>query len=317
MTLNEAVAFLQTHDDYIILTHRRPDGDTLGSAAGLCLGLRSMGKQAYVAVNPEAGQRFGQYTAPLAPPADFVGKTIVAVDTASTALFPKEFSQYLENIDLAIDHHPNGGAYAAQVLLYVDCAATGELVTLLLHEMQIPLTTDIALPLYVAIVTDTGCLRYESTSSRTLRLVADLKDTGIRTAEINTALFETKTFSRLALEAALLQDLELQDDGRIALMTLTLAKLAQTKAQSGDTDNISSLARQIAGVEIGILLREEEDGTVKMSMRTAPTYDAGKICAQLGGGGHARAAGCSVTMTVQEARHTILQAVQTTYPKGL
>lgn len=309
MTLAETANFMKSNNDYLILTHRRPDGDTLGSAAGLCLGLQSLGKRAYVAANPEAAGHFERFVKDLVSPPEFTALNIISVDTASKELFPKEFGGMVENVALAIDHHPNGGAYAARTLLNSTCAATGELVTLLLKEMGVDITPDIARPLYVAIVTDTGCLRYENTTSQTLRVTADLKDTGVNTAAINMEYFEKKTFSRLALEAALLQDVELLQEGRIAIMRLTFEKIEKTQASPDDTDNLASLAREIMGVEIGVTLREELDGETKISLRTGHAYDAGKICARLGGGGHARAAGCTVKLNADKAREAILNAI--------
>ena len=309
ITLTEASDFLKDNDGYAILTHRRPDGDTLGSAAGLCLGLRSIGKTAYVAVNPESAGRFEHFVHDLHPPEGFVPANAVSVDTAAKDLLPAAFGAMAERVRLSIDHHPNGGLFAEETLLAPECAATGELVVLLLNEMGVELTADIARPLYVAIVSDTGCLRYENTTSRTLRVTADLKDTGIDAAIINMEYFEKKTFSRLALEAALFSDVEILIEGRVAVMRLTLEKIRQAQATLDDTDNISALAREITGVDVGITLRQERDGTTKVSLRTGSAYNAGKICARLGGGGHARAAGCTVKCGVEEARDIVLNAV--------
>lgn len=313
MTISDAAVFLRDNDGYLILTHRHPDGDTLGTAAGLCLALRSIGKDAYVAKNPEVVGRFERLVNHLTPPEDFIPRTVISADTATAALFPKAYEELAKMTALSIDHHPGGGGFAKNLLLDTTCAATGELAALLLNEMGIEISKDIAYALFIAIITDTGCFRYECTTSRTLRVAADLKDTGLNTAEIITEFFETKTFSRLALESELLGDIEY--DGKIAIIFLTLEKIKITNASYDDIDGISSLPREIAGVEIGITLREENDGTTKVSLRTNTNYSASDICSKLGGGGHARAAGCLVKRDMSEARAEILNAVHELYPE--
>ncbi|GHV34565.1 phosphoesterase RecJ-like protein [Clostridia bacterium] len=315
MTLKQTADFLKSRDDFLILTHRSPDGDTLGSAAGLCRGLRALGKTAHVAPNAEVGDRFRPLVSPLFPKRDGGGfETVVIVDTATAQLIPKSLKEYESAIELAIDHHPGGGQYAPHYLTDDTCAAVGELIFLLLTELGVELTPEIAEPLYVAIATDTGCLRYENVTSRTLRVAAELKDTGLATAPINTELFEKKTFSRLALEAALLQDVELLRGGRVAVMRLTREKIEYTDASDDDVDGISPLARQITGVEVGVLLREEEPDDngqpiTRVSVRTGPEFDAGATCAKLGGGGHKRAAGCVLGADLDYARDLVLNAI--------
>ncbi|MCL2081101.1 MAG: DHH family phosphoesterase [Oscillospiraceae bacterium] len=313
LTLSETSVFLRENDGYIILTHRRPDGDTVGSAVGLCLGLRAVGKQAFIAKNPEIVGRFERMAGYLAPPDDFSPRTVLAVDTAARSLFPPAFEQM--DIDLSIDHHPGDGAYAKMSLLDDGSAATGELVARLLKEMRVELTLDMASALYVAIITDTGCFRFENTTSRTLRTVADLADAGIDMGALNTEYFVTKTPSRFALEAVLLRDVEYI--GRIAVAFLTLEKIFDSKASYDDLDGISSLVKTIVGVDIGVTLREEKNGSVKVSVRTVSGYLANGICAKLGGGGHARAAGCLLDCGIDQAREKVLGAIYELYPELL
>jgi phosphoesterase RecJ-like protein len=313
MTLNEAAAFLRENNGYIILTHRHPDGDTIGSAAGLCLGLRSIGKQAYVARNPEVVGRFERIVGHLTPPEDYIPQTVLSVDTAALSLFPEKFGKLSENVALSIDHHPNSCSFAKHLLADPECAAAGELVTLLLGEMDVKITHEIANALYIAIITDTGCFRFENTTGKALRVAADLIDTGINAAAITREFFETKTPSRFALESELLRDIEY--DGKIAITLLTLEKISKTKATYDDIDGISSLVKAIVGVEIGVTLREEKDGSVKVSVRTSANYSAYSICLELGGGGHARAAGCLIKGGIVEARAKILDTIYSLYPE--
>jgi phosphoesterase RecJ-like protein len=157
-------------------------------------------------------------------------------------------------------------------------------------------------------------MRYENTSSRTLRVAADLLDTGLKTGRINTELFERKAFSRMALEIALMEDIALLNGGVIAFMKLTQKKLRQSGATPEDMDGIASLVRQIKGVEIGVMLREELNGSTRVSIRTGSVFDAGLICARMGGGGHNRAAGCVLNMPVEESGTVVMDAIRREYP---
>jgi phosphoesterase RecJ-like protein len=214
---------------------------------------------------------------------------------------------------LSIDHHRNGGAFARNLLLDADCSATGELMVLLLKQLNVKLTRDIAEPLYIAIATDTGCFRYGNSTGNTLRATAELLDTGINASAINSEHFEKKTVSRFAIEAELMRDIK--SFGKLAVMFLTIEKIEKTKATYDDLDGISALARTIAGVEIGVTLREEKDGSTKLSVRSASEYSALDICEKLGGGGHPRAAGALLKTDIETAYVETLNAIYGLYPE--
>ena len=183
MNIQETAGFLLAHDDYLILTHVRPDGDTVGCAAALCRGLRQAGKRAFVLSNPEATSLFTPYWEGLLAGEDYRPGTVVSVDIAARGLFPENARPYLERVDLAIDHHPSQEFFAKETCLDAGRAACGELLYEILKEMG-PVTAEIAAPLYVAVSTDCGCFAYGNTSGDTHRVAAALIDTGIPLAEL-------------------------------------------------------------------------------------------------------------------------------------
>ncbi|MDR0671494.1 MAG: DHH family phosphoesterase, partial [Oscillospiraceae bacterium] len=297
-------------DNVFVLTHQRPDGDTLGSAAALCAGLRSLGKTAHTLENPDLTARYAPYIAeylwPGAPPENAV---LVAVDVAAPTMLPKAYVPWADRVALVIDHHETNSGFGRLGCLLPDRASTGEIIFEVLEAMGAALTRAVALPLYLAVSTDTGCFRYANTTSRTHRVAAALIDAGIPFAAVNSEMFETKSLRRFQTEALVLSETEFFDGGTVAFCYLTREILAKTKADEDDIDNISALPRKIEGVEIGVTLRELADDLWKISVRTSQRWGANRICTQLGGGGHPRAGGCHCRGDRAGVRRQMLAAV--------
>ena len=310
-TVEQTGEFLKDHDGYLILTHVRPDGDTVGCAAALCRGLRDLGKTAHVLPNPETTSLFSPYLEGLLAPEDFCPETVVSVDMAARGLFPDNAQQYLERVDLAIDHHPSQEFFAQNTCLDADRAACGELMHDILRGIT-PITREIALPLYVAVSTDCGCFVYGNTSAGTHRVAAALMDTGIPTAELNKRHFRTKSFKRLRLESMLTESLEFHDGGEIAIATISLSMMDTLQADERDAEDIAAFVGQVEGVKTGVTIRERKDGSCKISLRTDPDdLNASSVCALLGGGGHAAAAGVTVEEDIPHTKQVLMEAIRT------
>ena len=310
MTPLEAAELLKTHNHYLILTHVRPDGDTIGCAAGLCRSLRQAGKEAFVLPNPEATSLFTPYLEGLVAPEGYEPETVVAVDMAARGLFPDNAKQYLEQVELTIDHHPSQEFYAKHTCLDAKRAACGELMYEIVQHLG-PITPEIGEALYVAVSTDCGCFVYSNTTPATHRVAAALMETGFDPYPVNRRHFRTKSFKRLKIEGMLATGMELRDGGETALVFLTLDMLRQVGADERDIDDISAFVGQVEGVKNGITLRELRPGVCKLSLRTDPEdLNASAVCAILGGGGHAAAAGATVEGTMEEARKAVLDAIE-------
>ena len=179
MTDHQTAQRLLAMEDVLILTHRRPDGDTIGCACALCLALRQLGKTAWVLPNEDAHGLFTPYFEGVLAPAEFVPQFVVSVDTAALGMLPGSGQAYADRIDLAIDHHGSNEGYAQQTRVDPDCAACAELLYRILVEMGVRITAPIALLLYMSIATDTGCFVYSNTTPDTHRIAAALMDCGI------------------------------------------------------------------------------------------------------------------------------------------
>ena len=307
LTVQEAAARLRQMNNVLLLTHVRPDGDTIGSAAALCQALRDMGKTAYLLYNPEITDTYAPYAKPYWASEGFVPEHIVSADIAALNLLPDNAAAYASRVELTIDHHGSQEFFAAETCLDADAAACGEIIYRVIRELT-AVTPAIALLLYVAISTDTGCFVYANTTADTHRIAAELLETGIDVGPVNKVLFRTKSKTRLAMEARMVADMELYDGDRVVVMSIPLSLQQELHATEADIEELSSLAALVEGTDCGITLRELKPGRVKLSLRTGPRVDACAVCQRLGGGGHTAAAGATVDGTLEDAKALILKA---------
>lgn len=307
LTVQEAAARLRQMNNVLLLTHVRPDGDTIGSAAALCQALRDMGKTAYLLYNPEITDTYAPYAAPYWASEGFVPEHIVSADIAALNLLPDNAAAYANRVELTIDHHGSQEFFAAETCLDADAAACGEIIYRVIRELT-AVTPAIAMLLYVAISTDTGCFVYANTTADTHRIAAELLETGIDVGPVNKVLFRTKSKTRLAMEARMVADMELYDGDRVVVMSIPLSLRQELHATEADIEELSSLAALVEGTDCGITLRELKPGRVKLSLRTGPRVDACAVCQRLGGGGHKAAAGATVDGTLEDAKALILKA---------
>jgi len=309
LSLAEAAAFLREHDNYLIFTHRRPDGDTIGSAAALCLTLRALGKNAFVEKNSQLTPRYSFLIENLYPQEGFHPAQKLLCDTASAKQLSPEGAAVFESdptaFSLNIDHHVSNTGFARSTLC-LPKAACGEVVFALAKELGTALTTDIARAIYVAAATDTGCFRFSNTTADTLAVAAEMAKFPIGQAELNYKLFLEQSAPRMALLQLLLKELRFYRNGEICTVTLTLSMLQESAATEDDAEGFAGLAREIAGVHCGILLREEPGGKVRVSVRSSEKLNASALCENFGGGGHVRAAGCGFVSSAPAEAEALL-----------
>ena len=301
LTRNECAAYLLTHDKFTILSHRRPDGDTIGSTAALCLGLRQLGKTAYVLYNEEVSSRFAWLHEGLTKEAVEEGDCVVTVDVASPGMLPKSFQHLLGSIDLRIDHHASATSFTNVELVDGGSASCAELVWDVLNMMGVKMDKAIGEAVYVGVSTDTGCFRYANTNAHTFAVAAECARAEARIYELNQELFETNTLGRLRMQAWIVDHMQLLRNGEMAICAIPKAVEESIGVTEDDMDNISSFPRTVAGVCMAATLRETKDGDVKMSVRAVPGYDATKVTVPFGGGGHKGAAGGSIKKPMAEA----------------
>ena len=309
LTRNDTAQYLLTHDNFTILSHRRPDGDTIGSSAALCLGLRQLGKTAHVLYNAEVSPRFQWLHEGLTKESVEEGETVVSVDVASPGMLPKAFQSLLGNIALRIDHHGSATSFTDVELVDPGSASCAELVWDVLVMMGFKADQKIAEAVYVGVSTDTGCFRFSNTNAHTFAVAAECARAKARIYELNQELFETNTLGRLRMQAWIVDHMQMLSGGQMAIIAIPKAVEEEIGVTEDDMDNISSFPRTVAGVCMAATLRETSDGDTKISVRAIPGYDATKVTEKFGGGGHKGAAGASLKMPLPEAAKAVEKAM--------
>jgi phosphoesterase RecJ-like protein len=300
---------------FLITFHARPDGDALGSALGLRLWLESRGCRAEVVSSHGVPDPFGFLPSAdrvlTSHPVDLTDYTAVVLDTpdATRAAISRDALDGAR-ITVNIDHHPGNGQFGD--VNVVDTSASSA--ALMVYEL-LPngpaMTPDIASALYVGVMTDTGGFRFGNTDARTLRAAADLVNTGAEPARLANLVYGEQPLGRLRLLGAVLSSTETALDGRVAISVLTESMKAGTGSTGEDIEGLAGYGRLVSGVEVALLLREEDD-KVRVSLRSKGSVDVNAVARRLGGGGHRSAAGVLLDGPLESARELLLAAVAET-----
>lgn len=308
---NETARFLLENDNYNILIHQSPDGDTIGSGFALCFALRKLGKKANVLCSDEFPMRY-KFIHSAYSEQDFDAKTIVAVDVADVNLLGTKLSEYGDKVDLCIDHHKSNTNYAGKLLLDAKASAACQV----LYEVficmdNLTLDTQIASCIYTGIATDTGCFKFSNTTKRSHIIAAELMGYDIPYEYINRLMFDVKSKARIMVENYITSSMEYYLDDRCSVIAVTSQTIADTNASEDDFEGLSNLALQLESVMVGVTIKERKDGKFKVSMRSSSHIDVSDICADFGGGGHSKAAGCLIDAPLQEVKNMIISAIKT------
>ena len=311
LTRSETADFLRQHDDYCILTHKRPDGDTIGSSAALCRILRQLGKTAHILVNREVTPKFAWLHEGLTKEAAGDNDTIVTVDVASPNMLPAEYEPFLGRIALRIDHHGSATSFTEVELVDPAMGACAEIIYDLMLQLQAEMDENIADAIYVATSTDTGCFRFANTTEHTFLTAAACAKGGARVFQLNQVLFETNSLARLKIQSWIVENMHIFGGGKLTVVAIPKEVEDAIGVTEDDMDNITSFPRTIEGICMAATLRESKDGRTKISVRAVPGWDATVIAAKFGGGGHKGAAGASTDLPIEEAAVQIEEAMKT------
>jgi len=311
----EAARLIQNAERILFASHINPDGDTLGSACALAHLAEQAGKTVQLFCQDSVPEQYSflvgsaGYSSKVneLTPADL----LVVLDCSEPWRLGEEAEQLLKVAPRAlnIDHHAGGTPLGEVNLLDTTAAAAGVLVHELLAELGWQVDLPVAEALYTAIDTDTGSFRYPNTDARSLRVVADLIESGLRPNKVAERLYESNRPQKYRLLGKALDTLELLHDGGLALLIVTEAMYAETGASVEDTAVIVDYARGISGVEVGAFLRQDGAEKVKLSLRSKDGVAVNDLVKPIGGGGHRCAAGATFTGTLAEARDWVVEAV--------
>ena len=309
LSLRQLARYLKKHNNYIILTHASPDGDTLGSAYALYYALNEIGKAACVLCPDVIPKKYDYF----ARPTDHISRDkaiVIAVDVADPRLLGALEEEFGAEVDLCIDHHISNTRFAKNLYLDDSASATAESIYELIVQMKVNINDITAKAIYTGIATDTGCFKYSNVTAKTHNIAAELYDYNIDAAEINRLMFDTKSRKLVELEKMVLDAAEFHFDDRCILLPVTAEMQESTGCSGTELEGIAVISRSIEGIKAGITVKQTGDDEFKVSLRTFPPLDASAICKTLGGGGHKGAAGASLKGGLEEVKSTVLGAVK-------
>ncbi len=305
----EAAELLKNCGNAYILIHQSPDGDCTGSGTAIYHMLKHMGKKAKVVCSDEIPDRYNFMTNGYVDE-DFEPDFIIAADVADINLLGKYKEIYGNKVNLCIDHHISNTDYAEKTLVCPDASAACEVVFELVKLLDIPITEEITKCIYTGIATDTGCFKYENTTARCHEIVAELKKTcNVGYARINREMFDVKSRGRIKIERAVTEIMEYYLDDRCTMICVTTEILDKWGVDASELEGLAGIPLQVEGVEVGVTIKQKDETSYKISMRSANDVNVSDICGELGGGGHIKAAGCLVHGTIDEVKKKIVDAV--------
>lgn len=311
---------LRKAPEVALFSHVSPDGDCLGSMLALGLALKKLGKKVFL-YNPDAvphnldflpGAEKVQNELPHPLP-----RTLCFVDCTDLRRVNLDPSQLPEHtVILNIDHHISNLNFGTINWVKPGASASGEIVMNLIQELGVSLDQEIATNLYTAIVTDTGSFQYSNTTAKTHRQAADLMESGIDFLHIHHCIFDQKPLAQVELLRRGLTELKLYAEGQLAVMTLHQEDFEEAGATEGLSEGVINNARSIEGVEVAVLFKEIEPQKIRIGFRSNLWFNVNELAARFGGGGHKRAAGCTMETSLDEAKRSVIKAIEEEFNIG-
>lgn len=314
--LDRALAYMREGEHFLVVSHVQPDGDAISSTLVIAWLLAKLGKSCFMINESAVPMRLGylkgasdiQKLEQL--PDDVRFDRVIAVDCADFKRIGLVSERFAPGCSLLnIDHHPTNDQFGTVNLIRSDAAATVEILYDLVERAGIPLDIEAGTAVYTGLLTDTGGFRYSSTSPRVMEIASSILSLGVSGHLLAEHLLEKMTKAQLLLLQRGLANLTFTADNRIAWITVGYADLEATGATSEDLEGLVNYARNVEGVDVGMLFKEAADGCVKVSLRSSGAANVSAIAQAFGGGGHVRAAGCRLDVPMQEAVGQVVQAV--------
>ncbi|KEO82977.1 DHH family phosphoesterase [Tumebacillus flagellatus] len=309
-----AAKFFREYDDFLLLVHEKPDGDALGSVLGAAHLLQQLGKTFTLVNDDPIPDKFmflpmaDQFLLPENVKTRF--RSVISFDCGDRKRLGLSGDLIASDaVILNIDHHKTNDFFGTENLVDLDAAATCQIVYKISREMEAELSLDAATCLYTGLVTDTGGFRYSNTSEEVMLIAASLLKLGVQPYNVVDKVMETMTWPQVLLIRSALENLGRSEDGKYAWAVVTRDMIHAAGGCDEDVEGLVNYPRNVEGVEVGILLREAAPGKVKVSFRSKYVVDVGAIALELGGGGHARASGCTVDGTLEEVKERVLARV--------
>ncbi|HHY27724.1 MAG TPA: bifunctional oligoribonuclease/PAP phosphatase NrnA [Desulfitobacterium dehalogenans] len=312
--INQMAEELRKAPKVALFSHVSPDGDCLGSMLGISLALEALGKEVAM-INPDPIPRNLSFL----PGVDKIARsmpnplpeTLLFVDCADLQRVQLQREDLpAEAVILNLDHHISNQNFGRINWVDSHAAASGELAYALIRRLNVELTQEIAANLYTALLTDTGCFKYSNTTSKTHQIAGELIDAGINLGDIHHFVFDQTPMVKLELLRRGLNQLQIFAEGQIGMMTLRKQDFEESGAEESLSEGLIDHARTIEGVEVAVLFKESKPDTIRVSLRSNRWLDVNRIADSFGGGGHKRAAGCTLHVSLEEAKQMVRQTIE-------
>lgn len=320
-TLKEIGERLLLANRILLFPHMQIDGDAYGSAVALCTALRNAGKEAYIMLEDKVPDFLSFLTKDFClqgePPFECADVT-VAIDCSDVGRFEERKDSYFKgNVMICLDHHTTTDLFADYNYIDPTAAATGEIIYDLLKCMGCEINGLISDALYAAITTDTGNFRYSNTTKRTHLIVADLYANGLDHTKVCVEIYENVRRERVKLSAEALKEMNVFCQGTAGLVCVSKKMLEENQAGMEETEGIIDTLKSIEGIEIAALLKEKEAEVTKVSLRAKSYGNVAAIAQKFNGGGHIKAAGCTIYASLEIAKEKIMEAIEEELTKGI
>lgn len=315
--LDAVKRFVEMGDDFLVVSHVNPDGDAISSTVAVGWLLDSLGKS-FTMMNEEGCPRKFSYLWGAKKIRDLSEaddnrryKYVIAVDCADYSRFGQVSTLFAEDVQIAnIDHHQTNDYYGDVQLIRSDAAATAEILYDLLDHFGITWNEDIATCIYTGLLTDTGGFRFSNTTSRVMQLASRLLEFGVKATDLTEHLLERLSKAHIRLLKKALATLSFNDDETVCWLSVRSADMKEAKASNEDLEGLVQYPRNIEGVEVGILFKEVGDDVYKISLRSGGRVDVSAVAQKFGGGGHMRAAGCTIEGKLEEIIRSVVSEVE-------
>jgi phosphoesterase RecJ-like protein len=310
--IGRIVDAIRARHKFVLSSHSRPDGDSIGSQLAMLYALRALGKEA-IAINadpaPPPLMAFpGVADIRIAPQVegDFDAAIIMECgDLARTGV-----SGFERFFVVNIDHHPGNTAYGQINWFDATAAACGEMVFDVVKALGVPLSVEIATHVYLAILTDTGSFHYSSISPRTFDICRECLDAGVDPVLVARNVYDSNNMGRLKLFGAVLSAMQIDPTGRIAIVYLDHEMARAAGGTYEDTEGLINLPLTVKEIQAVVFFKQEEGDAYRVSMRSKGPIDIGAVAKEFGGGGHKNAAGCTVSGAIDALQKTFVEKLE-------
>jgi phosphoesterase RecJ-like protein len=312
LEVQQIVEAIRARRRFVISSHARPDGDSIGSQLAMAYALKSLGKEVVVVnADPAPAPLMAFPAVPeiiIAPSVD--GEFDAAIIMECSNLTRTGVAGLERYFVINIDHHPGNSGYGAINWFDASAAACGEMVFDLTRALGVPLTVEIATHVYLAILTDTGSFHYSSISPRTFEICRETLEAGVDPVLVARNVYDSNNMGRLKLFGAVLSAMQIDSTGHIAIVYLDHEMARAAGGTYEDTEGLINLPLTVKEIQAVVFFKQDEGDHYRVSMRSKGAIDIGAVAKQFGGGGHKNAAGCTVTGPVDALQKEFVERIE-------